>query len=144
MKRRREIERELDERWAGCVLLDQLRLAEVCESIIRHAELNNLSRQAIAMELAMTTRRLNQLLHGAQPVDVEWDAAIRWCAGKPVPLIEPEIVYVSGLAHYADPRQVHHVRRMIALAVIQIHAQAGSRLPAWVVEALETFLRDRR
>ena len=134
---RREAELELRETWAGHILLEQLRLAEMRQIIRDYSAMTDTPHSAIAAELKMSPRRLRSFLAGADLTDDDWDRVALWCEGKPIPQIVPETVALGVLARWAPGKHVHEVRSAIANVTRAEHARIGRQLPSWTAEALK-------
>lgn len=70
-----EAELELSETWAGHILLEQLRLAEMRQIIRDYSAMTDTPHSAIAAELKMSPRRLRSFLAGADLTNDDWTAS---------------------------------------------------------------------
>lgn len=136
---RREAELELSETWAGHILLEQLRLAEMRQIIRDYSAMADTPRSTVAAELKMSPRRLRSFLAGADLTNDEWDRVSLWCEGKPIPQIVPETVALGVLARWAPGKHVRDVRAAVANVTRAEYARIGRQLPSWTAEALEVL-----
>lgn len=136
---RDDAELELGETWAGHILLEQLRLAEMRQIIRDYSAMTDTPRFTIAAELKMSPRRLRSFLAGTDLTNDDWDRVAAWCEGKPIPEIVPATVALDVLARWAPRRHVRDVRAAIANVTRAEYARIGRQLPSWTAEAVDVI-----
>jgi hypothetical protein len=135
MASRREIEFELRTRWAGEVVLEELRLEEMRETIRAYLRERRRSVRWLALSMEVPPRRLREFLLGAGLTAGEWARVADWCAGKHTPRVSPDKLAVGVLVRHAPRRLIPGLLGGLMVAVPILFWLAGARFPADAFDA---------
>jgi hypothetical protein len=107
---------ELEKRWAGRVLLDELYLAEMRETVRAEIQARHANRAQIAEEIGISEYKLSLFLHGGELREKESEVVACWCekSERQPPQVMPELVALGVLARWAPKSEVRAVRRDLA------------------------------
>ena len=105
-------EAELAGTWAGIILLEEIRLAEM-RILVSQPLAAGVTRKALAAELGMSVTRLASFLDGANLGRREYAEVAKWCEGKPTPHVSPYLVAIGVLCHWIPARFVKTARGLL-------------------------------